>query len=212
LDWPDDLLELANGLQIDRFAVAGFSGGSPYALACAFKIPHRLMSCGIISGVGHSGRFRSFLSTWLPWVILPLAKRFFQDKERARRTLAEVAWTWTAPDRNALSSPMVREILVASLVESFRHGTKGAAYEGKLLGAREWGFRLEAITFQNIYLWHGERDKEIPVAQGQHLAESLGQSKATYFRNDGHISVIVNHQEAIVKALLSGTANKEAPC
>ena len=52
LDWPDDVVELADNLHIDRFAVARFSGGGPYALACAVKIPHRLLSCGIISGVG----------------------------------------------------------------------------------------------------------------------------------------------------------------
>jgi len=33
LDWPDDVAELADGLQLSRFAVCGFSGGGPYALA-----------------------------------------------------------------------------------------------------------------------------------------------------------------------------------
>lgn len=202
LDWPDDVLELADSLQINRFAVAGFSGGSPYALACAFKIPHRLLSCGIISGVGHTGRFRSFLSLWLPWLIMPLSKRFFQDEARAQRTLLRVARTWGEPDRNSLSSPRVSEILAASLVESFRHGTKEAAYEGRILGARGWGFRLEDIQFQNIYLWHGALDKQIPVAQGRTVTERLAFCKATFYPNDGHVSVIANHQEEIVKTLV----------
>src|SRR5439155_22464969 len=47
LDWPDDVVALADSLQLDRFAVVGFSGGDPYALACAYKIPHRLTACGI---------------------------------------------------------------------------------------------------------------------------------------------------------------------
>jgi len=45
LDWPDDVAELADSLQLDRFAVVGFSGGGPYALACAYKISHRLTIC-----------------------------------------------------------------------------------------------------------------------------------------------------------------------
>ncbi len=40
LDWPDDVVELADRLRLNRFAVVGFSGGGPYALACAYKIPH----------------------------------------------------------------------------------------------------------------------------------------------------------------------------
>jgi pimeloyl-ACP methyl ester carboxylesterase len=35
LDWPDDVVEVADGLGIERFAVEGLSGGGPYALACA---------------------------------------------------------------------------------------------------------------------------------------------------------------------------------
>ena len=52
LDWPDDVVELVDVLEIDRFAVAGISGGGPYVAACAFKIPHRLTAAAIISGVG----------------------------------------------------------------------------------------------------------------------------------------------------------------
>jgi len=39
LDWPDDVVELADSLHLDRFAVVGFSGGGPYTLACAYKVP-----------------------------------------------------------------------------------------------------------------------------------------------------------------------------
>jgi pimeloyl-ACP methyl ester carboxylesterase len=52
LDWPDDLIELADALHVDRFAVLGFSGGGPYAAACAFKIPERLTATAIVCGMG----------------------------------------------------------------------------------------------------------------------------------------------------------------
>jgi len=51
LDWPVDVLALADALGIDRFAVAGHSGGGPYAAACAFKIPSRVTAAAIISGL-----------------------------------------------------------------------------------------------------------------------------------------------------------------
>ncbi len=44
LDWPNDVIQLADALEIDRFGVEGVSGGGPYAAACAYKIPDRLGS------------------------------------------------------------------------------------------------------------------------------------------------------------------------
>jgi pimeloyl-ACP methyl ester carboxylesterase len=201
LDWPDDVVDLADNLHLDRFAVVGFSGGGPYALACAYKIAQRLTACGIIAGVGQSGRFLSFLSLWLPWLLLPLTRRFFQEEEQARKSLVWVARRWVEPDRQALSRTYVSEIMAASLVEALRQGAKGAAYDGMLLG-RPWGFKPEAIAFPRIYLWHGERDSQVPVAMARALAERLVQCKATYYPGEGHISVIVNHQEEIVTRLI----------
>ncbi len=48
LDWPDDVIELADNLGINRFAVLGISGGGPYAMACAAKIPQRLTAVALV--------------------------------------------------------------------------------------------------------------------------------------------------------------------
>jgi pimeloyl-ACP methyl ester carboxylesterase len=54
LDWPNDVVELADSLKLDRFGVMGISGGGPYAVACAYKIPERLTATAIVSGMGPS--------------------------------------------------------------------------------------------------------------------------------------------------------------
>ena len=51
-DWTDDVVELADALGLGRFAVAGISGGGPYAAAAALRISDRLTFAAIISGVG----------------------------------------------------------------------------------------------------------------------------------------------------------------
>jgi pimeloyl-ACP methyl ester carboxylesterase len=52
LNWPKDVLELADHLKIQQFPVLGISGGSPCVLACAKEIPRsRLLAASIISGV-----------------------------------------------------------------------------------------------------------------------------------------------------------------
>src|SRR6185312_14103979 len=52
LDWPPDVLALADGLGLDQFGVVGNSGGAAYVAACAARFPERLSFSGIISGMG----------------------------------------------------------------------------------------------------------------------------------------------------------------
>ncbi|WP_201362682.1 hypothetical protein [Dictyobacter formicarum] len=53
-----------------------------------------------------------------------------------------------------------------------------------------------------LYLWHGELDKDVPVAAGRAIARQLEQCNATYYPHDGHLSLLVNHGEEIVTALM----------
>ena len=50
-DWPDDVLQLTRSLGDRRFAVMGVSGGGPYALACAWKMPEKLSAVKIVGGL-----------------------------------------------------------------------------------------------------------------------------------------------------------------
>src|SRR5918996_4665095 len=49
VDWPDDVVEVAAAVALDRFAVLGISGGGPYAAACAWKLSDRLTRAGLVS-------------------------------------------------------------------------------------------------------------------------------------------------------------------
>ena len=49
-----DMEDLAAALDVDRFSVIGISGGTPYALACLDRLPSRVRTTTIISGMGSS--------------------------------------------------------------------------------------------------------------------------------------------------------------
>src|SRR5580658_2180599 len=51
-DWAGDVRQLADALGIRQFAVAGFSGGGPHALAVAHALPGRVTAVGSIAGAG----------------------------------------------------------------------------------------------------------------------------------------------------------------
>ncbi len=79
VDYPDDIVVLANALGIDKFAVFGASGGGPPALACAWKIPERLTAVGLwgsegpftsesSEGMKPGPRMAFRLSSRAPWI------------------------------------------------------------------------------------------------------------------------------------------------
>ncbi|NIV35948.1 MAG: alpha/beta fold hydrolase, partial [Anaerolineae bacterium] len=51
LDWPGDVSQLANHLDVDSFGVMGWSAGGAPALACAARLPERVRAAAIVSSV-----------------------------------------------------------------------------------------------------------------------------------------------------------------
>jgi pimeloyl-ACP methyl ester carboxylesterase len=49
LDFVEDIEQLLNYLALPKVLVIGFSSGGPYALACAARIPERLIGCSVVS-------------------------------------------------------------------------------------------------------------------------------------------------------------------
>jgi pimeloyl-ACP methyl ester carboxylesterase len=49
LDFVEDVEQLLNYLALPKVLVIGFSSGGPYALACAARIPERLIGCSVVS-------------------------------------------------------------------------------------------------------------------------------------------------------------------
>jgi pimeloyl-ACP methyl ester carboxylesterase len=199
-DWPQDVVELADQLGIDRFGVVGVSGGGPYALACAWRIPERLTIVASISGVapmtdagGLPGLRRQDhmalevvrLAPWLGRSLMALCGRGWRrTPERMYRRLLAFC---PPADRALLERPEVTRALVTGVQEAFRHGTEGPAEELRLL-IRPWGFALGEITLP-VYLWHGDRDTLVPCAALERLAGALPRRRVEVVPGGGHYLV-----------------------
>jgi pimeloyl-ACP methyl ester carboxylesterase len=216
LDWPDDVIELADALEIDRFAVEGISGGGPYAAACARKIPDRLTACVIIAGMGpidlgtegmmRSNRVLFSFARRLPWLfrlsIWVTLGRHSQDIEKAEESVLRNAQQLPEPDRILMLDPELRRLYTVATCEAFRQGSKGPAYEGKLY-RQPWGFRPEDISCDKVYVWHGELDVNVPIAMGRYLAGAIPNCRARFFPDEAHLSVALNHLEEIMAPVTS---------
>jgi len=197
LDWPADVVEFADLLDLDRFAVLGWSGGGPYALACAWAIPTRVTRCGVVSapaplaGVPNadylyrSHRAAARAAGSAPWMIRLAMWRWARAQRRdPERHLNEAVAQMIEADRIVVEDPRVRSVMLANVAELYLQGGRGV-YDEALIMARRWGFPLERIEAP-VHLWHGDDDPTVPAAMGRYLAAAVPGCRATFYPGEGH--------------------------
>jgi pimeloyl-ACP methyl ester carboxylesterase len=199
VDWPGDVRKVTAALGLERFGVLGISGGGPYAAACAWKLGDRLTRAGMVSslapldvpgvtaGMGRRNRLTFQLVRHLAVLRRILMARVGRSVARRPEHILE-SGVEAAVDKAYLGRPDVRQVLVDSLAEAFRDGSRGPAWEMGLY-VRPWGFRLEDIQTP-VRLWHGEQDANAPVAMGRYLATSIPECRATFYPGEGHLHFI----------------------
>jgi pimeloyl-ACP methyl ester carboxylesterase len=212
IDWPADVIALADHLALTRFAVVGYSGGGPYAAVCALKIPERLTHVGIVSGTGpfdESGlsaainpvnlRFIRLARTnpWLSRLTLRLMGHMVQYWRR--RFIAQAIGGLPAPDQAVLARPDFQRAFVAMIQEGLRAGPRGAQLDTALM-ASPWDFRSQDVRVA-VHLWHGEADANAPLAMGQYMATTIPNSHTSFFPGEGHLSLMAKHLEEILKVV-----------
>ena len=198
LSWAADVEALADHLRLERFAVAGASGGGPYALACAHAMPARVSLAGLICTAGRFtgrddlrrlsplNRVKFGVPRWAPWLLrtdlallAPLVRRWPGPLTRlmAQRSAGDRAAMATAADYQAR--------LERLLTEAFRQGAAGL-YSDLVLGSRDWGFDVRHIDVP-VELWHGEEDQMAPPHMARALAEALPHCTAHWIPGGGHL-------------------------
>lgn len=214
LDWPQDVIALADHLKIKRFAILAYSLGGPYGLACAFVLPQRLTKVGIVSGAAlftipelvkniNEGtrkfltmpREKPWLSRLFLWMVLGVMPRIAPG-----RFVAQANSLLPAPDRRiVVDDPIFQKGFLNMVREAMRHGTRGAFHES-LLTVTDWGFRLQDINVP-VLLWHGEADQNVPVEMARFAATAIPQCQARFYPEEGHLSLFKKHADEIIREL-----------
>jgi pimeloyl-ACP methyl ester carboxylesterase len=208
--WPRDVVELADHLGVDQFAVFGPSGGAPYALACAWKIPDRLTSVGVFGAVGPfvpaeiEGVLASLTVLWriakpLQWAVrlqmwlMSVAAR--KNPMWLARKLGDLELT--DRDRAVFARPEILELFRVDLPEAYRQRGIGSAYDATV--PANWPIPLEDIRGE-VKLWHAEQD---PLVGNMtlHLAEHLREADLRVLRGEGHLWIL-DHMPDVLEALI----------
>jgi pimeloyl-ACP methyl ester carboxylesterase len=216
LNFPNDVLALADHLSIERFSVLAYSLGGPYGLACANAIPERLSKVGIVSGAAmftESELMKNINEGTRKFLTMPRESPFLSrlflglmmgimPRLAPRQFVKGAASVLPAPDREIVDSDReFQQGFIRMVRESTRQGTRGAFHES-LLSVTERGFRLEDIQMP-ILLWHGEADQNIPVEMARYVESAIPKCEAEFYPDEGHLSLFKKHAEEIIRALVN---------
>lgn len=213
-DFPNDTAQLADALDLERFAVIGLSGGGPHAQACAAAIPQRLTSATIISGAGspeayvgeRTGIRRLFAKVGL-WIapligwLVAMWTAFWAPRARP----------WMMPrriDRNVVPRPGVAEVWLEEAQDALRQGGKAMAQDLALF-PRPWGFSPSDIRGLPVFIWHGDDDRVVPAEVSRYFASVIPGAQAQFFPGEEHL-MLVDHAREIL-AQVASAAGSAAP-
>lgn len=220
IDWPEDIKALAAHLQISQFAILAWSGGGPYALACASALDAKMLSAiGVMACAppwaagralmtrqsqitGHMSNFPTIIKITIAGFIwlgkLLCGVRSVDEK------FGEGHTEHGSSSRNTFKH--FRRQCARNL-ETFRQGTDGTFEEAAMLSARDWGFNFEVTTHEKLFFWHGAMDTRAPIGMTRWLVGKLPVAQLQEYPAEGHFDM-QSHIFDIFKSITSSPQSK----
>ncbi|HEU4355200.1 MAG TPA: alpha/beta fold hydrolase [Actinomycetota bacterium] len=204
VDCAPDVAALADHLGAERFLTVGWSGGGPHALACAARLPDRVLAAATIAGVA------PYDAEGLDWTADMGEDNQVEYPLAATDPEAHLAWMRPHAEALAVVTPAgiveslrsiiseVDEVSLSGALGEFEAASFRAAFRDGLWGWRDddlafvapWGFDLAEIRVP-VTIWQGEHDLMVPPAHGRWLVEHVPTARSGLRPEHGHLSLAV---------------------
>lgn len=214
LDWPRDVRELADGLELGRFSVFGMSGGGPHAAACGHALADRVAALGLVSSpapVWDRPELRfSAPPHRRPMIELAesdpdlVAQRLLEDCRAELERMAVDSRNGgkgggPEADQAVMSDPEVRRRFEAAKLETVARGPEGYARDLFLLYVAPWGFGPEDIPVPTE-IWQGDADEAVSPRIAEFFDQTIPESRLHLVPGAGHL-LLWSHTEEILRSL-----------
>jgi pimeloyl-ACP methyl ester carboxylesterase len=200
----------------DRFFTIGWSGGGPHALACAALLPEHVIAASSIAGIAPWG------SKNLDW-LAGMGKENIEElgaalsgREKLQLFLERVGPEFASVtgdqiirafgdlvddvDKMTLSGQL-GDFLAGNIREALSQGFSGWL-DDDMAFIRDWGFDLTKIPVP-VSIWQGAKDRMVPYAHGQWLAEHVPGVTKHLMPDHGHLSLTVGSFGLILDDLIA---------
>ncbi|MDF1644645.1 MAG: alpha/beta fold hydrolase [Pseudomonadales bacterium] len=208
----NDVLQLVDKLEIDRFHVAGLSAGAPFATAFAAITADRTIKLGLIAAqmpveelpkgikVGTIHRFLTSVARYLPSMVLKqLEHNYSKLLANPEEMLSEYKSKTNSADKRLHQDPRINRIRLQNIQDA---ATRNPYIYARDLtaGFRPWGCKLSELQIP-VILWHGKQDELFPYEHAQAMADLIPNCKTVFSDNWGHFFPL-QEWESIYRTLI----------
>ena len=199
-DWGHDMEQLADALGLERFAVAGHSGGGPHTLSVAVAMPDRVTHGVLASPVGpfdQDGFAKMLVMKDLKLIVKlrhfhhVIRWAYKSDIKKAKKDIGSFVENMAEDDPSDadtfLSDPAQREMFEANFTEGMLQDEEGV-YE-MTMALWDWGFQLEDVS-QPFDVFYGDADDIISPEMPAHVAERLPDATGHVWPGAGHYGFV----------------------
>lgn len=201
----EDVLALAEALDLDSFGVIGFSAGGAYAASMASAAPDRVTTAVLVSSVSPpavqrdlgsgTDRLGQLLLEHVPGAARAMFGVTALLADRRPDRLERILLSDASEHDEAVFEDSLGELLLADARETFHQDSRGAAHEFPQLGA-DWGVDLDT-GHAPLSLWHGRNDGTVPIERAKAAETYLPEADLTVVA-DGHYSTLIRNADAIL--------------
>jgi pimeloyl-ACP methyl ester carboxylesterase len=215
LDWVVDAEAIADAAGLERFVVAGHSGGGPHALAIAARLGDRVTKVGLAASIApfdrpvdqggvDQGMVKDkdlklvFKLAHVKWMASAVGK--VEAKHYAKHLhgfVAHCAEEWPA-DHDVFTDPVLEPMFEAEFGAAFAQGGVGALDD--MWGFLDWGFCPEDVM-QHVEMWVGDADDILDPEMSTSLAKRLPDAMLHTWPDAGHYGVYARWQELLSSLL-----------
>jgi pimeloyl-ACP methyl ester carboxylesterase len=193
-----DVAVLADAIGVDRFMVAGGSGGGPHALACAAILKERVRACAAVACAApvvkdeldsvidvNRESYRTLTEEGRAGMVRLLGQlraQILADPIEA----TQVSTVDAAPEDiewNARED--VQRVQREAIVEALRPGVDGWVDDAVSLFAQDWDVDLGAISCPARF-WHSANDRNGPLSAIQRVVERVPGASLQVWQTGGH--------------------------
>lgn len=199
-DFADDVLELADLLNIEQFAVVGGSGGGPYVYACAAVLPSNRLICSQIHvPVAPNHPSRSLTMPWIASVQHLISRHLFWSKMTETKWLKLLKNMGTAnADFDTMFTDSKKWVwfFQNSGLDYTRNGIGAAHKEASLLKSpANWNLPSNNHQLESpCTVYVGADDKNTPVVCAEWYRQQNSSINVKIYEGEGHFSLESSHQ------------------